>query len=126
MLFVSHDLALVGRISDHVAVMFAGSIVEEGRPQEVLRRPAHPYTRALLDAIPRGIEGRDRPRTVHAEASALPDVGCRFAPRCPLAEDVCRGSEPPPVKIAAAHFARCFFADQVAASPGTVLATGTV
>jgi oligopeptide/dipeptide ABC transporter ATP-binding protein len=126
MLFISHDLALVGRISDHVAVMFAGSIVEEGRPQEVLRRPAHPYTRALLDAIPRGIEGRDRPRTVHAEASALPDVGCRFAPRCPLAEDVCRGSEPSPVKIAAGHFARCFFADRVAASPGTVLATGTV
>jgi oligopeptide/dipeptide ABC transporter ATP-binding protein len=115
MLFISHDLALVGRISDRVAVMFAGSIVEEGLPQDVLHAPAHPYTRALLDAIPRGLAARDRPRKVHAEASALPEAGCRFAPRCPMARDLCRITEPPPVMVAAGHFARCHFTDQAGA-----------
>jgi oligopeptide/dipeptide ABC transporter ATP-binding protein len=115
MLFISHDLALVARISDRVAVMFAGAIVEEGRPQQILSAPAHPYTRALLDAIPRGIEGRERPRKVQAEAAALPGTGCRFAPRCPLAEDVCRTTEPEPLKVTGGHFARCHFAGRVTA-----------
>lgn len=109
MLFISHDLALVARISDHVAVMFAGSIVEEGDPQKVLSAPAHPYTQALLDAIPRGIEGRERPRKAQAEAVAMPVAGCRFAPRCPLAADPCRAVEPPPTKLGRDHFVRCHF-----------------
>lgn len=116
MLFISHDLALVGRISDRVAVMFAGSIVEEGLPQDVLRSPAHPYTRALLDAIPRGLAGRDRPRRVHAEASVLPEVGCPFAPRCPIVQDLCRTSEPPALTVATGHFARCHFPDRITAA----------
>jgi oligopeptide/dipeptide ABC transporter ATP-binding protein len=126
MLFISHDLALVGRISDRVAVMFAGTIVEEGPPDEVLHRPAHPYTRALLDAIPRGLAGRNRPRKVHAEAQVLSEAGCPFAPRCPMAEDLCRTSEPPAVPVTPGHFARCHFANQIVARSDMSPAIGTV
>ncbi len=82
MLFISHDLALVARISGRVAVMFAGAIVEEGEPGVVLAAPAHPYTRALLAAIPRGIAGRMRERQdPGGDLAALPTAGCRCGRR---------------------------------------------
>lgn len=116
MLFISHDLALVARISNRVAVMFAGAIVEEGEPGRVLREPAHPYTRALLAAIPRGLAGRGRARIDQPDAT-LPESGCRFAPRCPRVAKRCSKTEPPLVKVATGHFARCFFAEPVAVQP---------
>lgn len=123
MLFISHDLALVARISDRVAVMFAGTIVEEGDPDTVLRRPSHPYTRALLDAVPSGISGRDRPRRLQAEAADLPETGCRFAPRCPATQDACRTREPARVRLSATHSVRCLFPGRAAEAdgPGPVL-----
>jgi oligopeptide/dipeptide ABC transporter ATP-binding protein len=91
LMFISHDLELVGDIADHLAVMYAGQIVETGPAAEVLARPLHPYTRALLDCRPhRGADG-----LVHfAPIPGAPPRGrfpqdCRFAPRCPLAEDAC-------------------------------------
>jgi len=118
MLFISHDLALVARISGRVAVMFAGTIVEEGEPDVVLAASAHPYTRALLDAIPQGIAGRTRRRPDGgAELAALPTAGCRFAHRCPHVVELCRSMAPPPVPVSHSHIARCHFAGDIAALP---------
>lgn len=118
MLFISHDLALVARISSRVAVMFAGAIVEEGKPGVVLAAPAHPYTRALLNAIPQGIAGRGRTRQdVGADMAALPAVGCRFANRCSHVAELCRTVAPPLVPVLPGHAARCHFASVIAALP---------
>ncbi|MBA4335819.1 MAG: hypothetical protein C0420_13290 [Methylobacterium sp.] len=89
MLFISHNLGVVRRIADEVAVLYAGQIVEQGATEDVLQRPAHPYSKGLLAAIPR--IGRKTARLA-AIPGRLPDLrqpptGCRFAPRCPFATD---------------------------------------
>ncbi len=108
MLYVSHDLAVVGQIADRVAVMYAGTLVEEGPTAEVLTAPRHPYTRALVSAIPDHEEAR---RLVGLPGSALGVVdrppGCPFAARCVQRTDVC--AEMPPLEaISAGHEVRCF------------------
>ena len=98
-LLVAHDLALLRHVTDRLAVMYLGRIVEEGATDEVLAHPSHPYTRTLLEAVP-SHAGRtaDRPApTVGGDAGsalALPS-GCRFHPRCPLAVERCRTEDPP-------------------------------
>jgi oligopeptide/dipeptide ABC transporter ATP-binding protein len=114
-LFISHDLALVGHICTRVAVMYAGSIVEEGTPRDVLLNAGHPYTRALLAAIPRGIAGRDRAdRGEELAPEGIPDAGCRFAPRCPQVRELCRGVAPPSLALVPGHSASCHFAARIA------------
>ncbi len=113
LLFVSHDLALVNAIATRVAVMYAGRIVEEGPTQDVLRAPAHPYTRALLRAVPRGLAGRGELREPVVggppDPSDLPE-GCRFAPRCPAAQAVCLSAYPPWMPLSPTHRAACHYA----------------
>ncbi len=107
---ISHDLHVVRRMSDEVVVMYAGAIVEHGPSVDVTARPLHPYTRALLDAIPgatpdaRRLATRARPTTGVASAAT---VGCRFATRCPKAADVCRVERPP--LAVATHEVACHF-----------------
>ena len=95
MLFVSHDLRAVRQMSDRVAVMYLGSIVEEGAPDEILHDPAHPYSVALVSAIPH--PGRPQRRIVLQGDPPNPaerPAGCAFHPRCPVASDLCRTEAP--------------------------------
>jgi peptide/nickel transport system ATP-binding protein len=122
-LFITHNLAVVEYISDRVAVMYVGKLVELGETATIFARPRHPYTEALLSAVPvietEGDRRRERillPGDV-ADPSQVPP-GCAFHPRCPYVADICRETEPPLVNVAAEgeapHYARCHFAEELA------------
>jgi oligopeptide/dipeptide ABC transporter ATP-binding protein len=109
MIFVTHNLGIVARTCDRVAVMYAGRIVEIGPVRRIFTEPAHPYTRALLESIPRFGVRRER---LTAIAGQPPDLarlgaGCAFAPRCPDAFDRC-AETPPEATITPGHAARCW------------------
>jgi peptide/nickel transport system ATP-binding protein len=92
-MLITHDMGVVAELADEVAVMYMGNIVEAGTVDDVLRRPRHPYTRALLDSIP--VLGRGRNQAIKSIRGATPDpydrpVGCQFAPRCDFASDACK------------------------------------
>jgi peptide/nickel transport system ATP-binding protein len=111
--YVTHDLAVIDQLADHVVVMYAGRIVETGPRERVFRDPAHPYTALLLGSVPRisfrheltGITGTAPP------PGGRP-AGCSFAPRCPLATDVCRKEFPAPTSAGSGRLVRCFHAEQ--------------
>ena len=110
MLFISHDLAVVSRVADQVAVMYGGSIVEIGAADDVFRRPVHPYTAGLLRAVPTLRSERSRPLatiegTVPSSGNLPP--GCAFEPRCELRIAQCQISLPPLLEAAPGHWARC-------------------
>lgn len=109
MLFITHDLALAGVMSSEIAVMYAGQIVEQGLPDEVLGHPAHPYTQALIAAMPAGLAGRQRRAapTRAAEPVGTPGRGCSFAARCPAALPVCRAAPPAMTALSPTHRASC-------------------
>ncbi|MEK6721848.1 MAG: ABC transporter ATP-binding protein [Chloroflexota bacterium] len=117
-LFISHDVAMVRHLSDRVAVMYLGRIVEVGSWSDVLDRPRHPYTHALRDAVPIPDPRVARPieATVRGEVPdpARPPSGCPFHPRCPLVEDICRTVEPPLLELAPGHAAACHVAARAA------------
>ncbi|MEX0760687.1 MAG: ABC transporter ATP-binding protein [Tistlia sp.] len=98
-LFISHDLAVVYHISDYVGVMYLGRLVEWGSASDIFRRPQHPYTRMLLDAIPDlEMSGRQRiPVAGEVPSPIHPPSGCHFHPRCPFANERCRLEEPPTI-----------------------------
>jgi oligopeptide/dipeptide ABC transporter ATP-binding protein len=110
MLFISHDLAVVSEVADRVAVMYAGCLVEMGGMKDIFQRPAHPYTRGLLRAVPDLKTDRSRPlQTIEGTVPALQNlpVGCAFEPRCDSRIPECSRTLPPLVEVAAGHWARC-------------------
>jgi oligopeptide/dipeptide ABC transporter ATP-binding protein len=113
-LFISHDLSVVEYISDRVAVMYLGQIVETAKSEELYRNPLHPYTKALLSSIPTLVPKKKSERIVlpgDVPSPIDPPSGCRFHPRCPLAMDVCR-THPPRQLNCGGHFVSCHAVEQ--------------
>ncbi len=115
-LFIAHDLSVVQHISDEVAVMYVGKLVEQAPKEELFAEPKHPYTEALLSAVP--IPDPDRTlREIPLEGEvanpANPPSGCYFHPRCRYAQEVCRNVAPPWVEVSRDHFALCHFAEEL-------------
>ena len=127
-LFIAHDLAVVERIADRVAVMYLGRIVETAPTKEIFKNPVHPYTKALLQAIPIPDPGRARERSPlsgELPSPANPPAGCRFHTRCPVVEENCSRVEPPLVEVSPGHWAACHLAPgPTGASSGTGKAPG--
>lgn len=111
-LFITHDLALAKHISDRIAIMYLGKIVEMGDAERVLTEPAHPYTKALIAAIPKP-DPREKigelPITGDVTTSVSPPIGCRFYPRCPYASEKCKRDDPPLMEVERDHVAACHF-----------------
>ena len=112
-LMITHDLSTAAHFADRIAVMYLGRIVEEGPAKEVVRRPQHPYTKALLSVVPkRDPRERSTPQILVGETPNPVDIppGCRFQPRCPVAAERCISEDPAlrqPAAAAGGHQAAC-------------------
>jgi peptide/nickel transport system permease protein len=117
LLFVSHNLAVVAEVADKIAVMYAGEIVEYGPAEEIIHRPAHPYTQALLGSVPK--RGSGIPEGIGGSMpspNARP-AGCAFRPRCPRAVAACAEAHPQMRALAGRHEARCIRLDETVGTP---------
>ena len=117
-LFIAHDLAVIGHVSDHIAVMYLGKIVESGSRDEIYSRPSHPYTQALLSAVPvpdpdRRLGGTRIILGGEVPSPLSPPSGCRFRTRCWKAADVCAHEEPALVDRGQHHPVACHFAEAI-------------
>jgi peptide/nickel transport system ATP-binding protein len=121
LIFITHNLGIVAKMCDQVAVMYAGRLVEWGPVTRIFDAPAHPYTQALLGSIPRMGDGRARLTAIEGQPPdlAAPPPGCAFHPRCPQVMDQCREQAPPETVLAPRHTTRCWLSVP-APEPATV------
>jgi peptide/nickel transport system ATP-binding protein len=96
---ITHDMGVAAEICNRIGIMYAGKMVEVGELESIFSNPMHPYTRALMACIPRGLKERLKPLSGHVPDLSNPPEGCRFHPRCPYAKDVCASVEPKPLKL---------------------------
>jgi oligopeptide/dipeptide ABC transporter ATP-binding protein len=110
LIFITHNLGIVAKMCDQVAVMYAGRLVEAGPVKQIFNAPAHPYTRALLESIPRLGDSRQRLTAIDGQPPdpSAPPPGCAFHPRCPKVMDRCRAEAPPEFRVADAQTSRCW------------------
>jgi len=118
-LFITHDLGVVTHVADRVAVMYLGKLMEVGRATEVILRPRHPYTRALIAAQPQALPSSLRkptppPLVGDIPSPAAPPSGCRFRTRCQFSRDSCARDEPALRELAPGHLVACHFAEELA------------
>jgi len=111
LLLITHNLGIVAEVCDRVAVLYAGKLAELGPVRDIFHRPIHPYTRALLSSVI-SLETKE----LHSIEGSPPDLlippsGCRFHPRCPYAQSICKENVPPLVEYRPGHFAACHFGD---------------
>ena len=113
LIFITHNLGIVAKMCDKVAVMYAGRMVESGPVRQIFNRPAHPYTEALLRSIPRLTDRRERLTAIEGQPPDMtsPPSGCAFHPRCPKAIERCQEQDPPIFEVAEDQRARCWLAD---------------
>jgi oligopeptide/dipeptide ABC transporter ATP-binding protein len=109
-LFISHDLSVIKYISDRIAIMYLGEIVELGKTEEIFTAPKHPYTKALLSAVPE-LGGQDK--NIEALKGELPSPenlpsGCKFHTRCPYAKEICKTQTPKTTEFSKTHTTKCF------------------
>ena len=121
LIFITHNLGIVAKMCDQVAVMYAGRLVEWGPVTRIFDAPAHPYTQALLGSIPRMGDGRERLTAIEGQPPdlAAPPPGCAFHPRCPQVMDQCREQAPPETVLGPRHTTRCWLSVP-APEPATV------
>jgi len=112
LIFITHNLGIVARMCDSVAVMYAGRVIESGPVRRIFNAPAHPYTQALIESIPRLGQGPERLTAIEGQPPDLATLppGCAFQVRCPRVMDRCRQEAPPPFDVEAQHTARCWLA----------------
>ncbi len=119
-LFITHNVNVVKYMADRIAVMYSGKLVETGSVREVLEHPLHPYTSALIMAVPQpDPENRTKfvPLRGEVPSAISPPNGCRFNPRCPYAEDICRREEPELREMMPGHWSACHFSEKFLAEP---------
>jgi oligopeptide/dipeptide ABC transporter ATP-binding protein len=116
LLFIAHDLSVVEHVCDRIGVMYVGKLVEVGESEELLRHPLHPYTEALVSAVPPADPDIKLNRIIlegDVPSPAKPPPGCVFHPRCRYVKDICREEEPQLVEVEPNHFASCHFAREL-------------
>ncbi len=116
-IFITHDLSVVKHISDNISVMYLGNMVEKCPKKDLFANPLHPYTKALLSAIPQATIHRKKERILlegEITSPINPKPGCRFAARCIYAQDRCREAAPPLEEMAPGHFCACYRAKELA------------
>ena len=122
LIFITHNLGIVAKMCDQLAVMYGGRVVESGPVTKIFNAPEHPYTEALLSSIPRMGDGRDRLTAIDGQPpdlAAMPP-GCSFHPRCTRAIERCREEAPPAFTLAQGHTSRCWLSDSAVSRASAV------